>query len=150
MLRIKTILIAMLPFVLVSSMSHAFCFEEAGAMYSISPDLLKAVAKGESNMDPAAIHWNDGGRGQFSVGLMQIHSSWYKIIGPDLWMQLGDPCTNVKIGAWILAQCIRQHGYNWSAVGCYNAKTPNKMAVYAQKVSNILQYSSKKPGGNNN
>ncbi len=127
---------------LFSMNAHAFCFDEAGAMYGESPELLKAIAKGESNMNPAAIHWNDGSGGKFSVGLMQVNSYWYKIIGHDLWMQLGDPCTNVKVGAWILAGCIQQYGYNWKAVGCYNAKTPYKMAAYAQKVYKELQKSS--------
>jgi soluble lytic murein transglycosylase-like protein len=132
-----------------SSLAYAFCFDEAGAMYGVSPELLKDIATVESNLRPDAIHWNDGHSGSFSVGMMQVNSYWYPKIGHDLWMQLGDPCTNVKVGAWILAGCIQQYGYNWKAVGCYNAKTPYKMAAYAQKVYKVLQKSLVNESGGN-
>ncbi|MFC0022236.1 transglycosylase SLT domain-containing protein [Neisseria gonorrhoeae] len=39
------------------------------------------------------------------------------LTGADVW----NPCTNVHIGAWILANSYRQHGKSWEAVGAYNA-----------------------------
>ena len=35
--------------------AHAFCFNEAGAMYGVSPLLLKAVAQVESDMRPHVV-----------------------------------------------------------------------------------------------
>jgi conjugal transfer pilus assembly protein TraD len=51
-------------------------------------------------------------------------------------MRLGDPCTNVRTGAWILAQCVRRYGYNWKAVGCYHSNTPGRR-VYRETLLTI-------------
>ena len=116
----------------------AFCFVKAGEEYNISPQLLWAIAKSESNFNPSAINWNQNG--SFDYGLMQINSWWYSKLGHERWMRLDDPCYNVKIGAWILDQCISKHGYTWGAVGCYNSKNKYRGAVYANKVyKNLLK-----------
>lgn len=118
--------------------AHAFCYEEAGAMYGIAPRLLWTISKGESNFNPAAVNYNTNG--SYDFGLMQINSSW----APSLrrmgisWEALADPCTNVKVGAWVLAQCIRDYGYTWSAVGCYNSRTPSKRDRYAAKIARLM------------
>ena len=70
---------------------------------------------------------------------MQINSSWARVLGKELWSSLGDPCTNVKVGAWILSDCIRKHGYTWEAVGAYNTSQKHKRARYARKVYMALQ-----------
>ena len=118
--------------------AHAFCYEEAGAMYGIAPRLLWTISKGESNFNPAAVNYNTNG--SYDFGLMQINSSW----APSLrkmgisWEALADPCTNVKVGAWVLAQCIRDYGYTWSAVGCYNSRTPSKRDRYAARIARLM------------
>jgi soluble lytic murein transglycosylase-like protein len=114
--------------------AHAFCFEEAGAIYRVSPQLLWAIAKVESNFNASAVNRN--ANGSHDVGLMQINSWWVErgLLTPTLWRALGDPCTNVKVGAWILAQCFQRYGLSWEAVGCYNATSPEKRAKYAWKV----------------
>ena len=116
--------------------THAFCFDEAGAMYGINPQLLWAIAKVESDFNPTAINYNRNGN--YDYGLMQINSWWYDRIGRELWTQLSDPCVNAKVGAWILAQCIQKHAYTWEAVGCYNAASKSKREEYANKVYRIL------------
>jgi len=112
--------------------ASAFCFQEAGIEYGISPALLWGIAKHESNMNPVAICRNRNG--SFDFGLMQINSRWAKILGAERWMSLGDPCTNVRTGAWILSDCIRRHGYNWKAVGCYHSSAPARSERYAGRV----------------
>lgn len=116
------------------AMEHAdaFCFEEAGEEYNVSPLLLRSIAKGESNFNPSAINYNKNG--SYDYGLMQINSFWHKELGPELWNNLADPCTNVRVGAWILAECISRLGSTWEAVGCYNAVNPAKRRKYATKV----------------
>ena len=32
---------------------------------------------------------------------------------------LFDPCTSQKVGAWVLADCLKKKGDIWVAVGCY-------------------------------
>lgn len=119
----------------------AFCFEEAGSLYGISPQLLWSIAKTESNFNPRAVNRNSNGT--YDYGLMQINSSWAKRLGKT-WNDLGEPCTNVKVGAWVLAQCIQDYGYTWRAVGCYNSRTPSKGDRYAGKVYRVLaQYATR-------
>lgn len=43
------------------------------------------------------------------------------------------------VGAWILSHCIRKHGYNWEAIGCYNSPNRERGISYAQKISAILR-----------
>lgn len=118
--------------------ANAFCYEEAGAMYGIAPRLLWTISKGESNLNPSAINYNTNG--SYDFGLMQINSSW----APTLrkmgipWEALADPCTNVKVGAWVLAQCVQDYGYTWAAVGCYNSRTPSKRNRYASRIARLM------------
>ena len=53
--------------------------------------------------------------------------------------RLLDPCINTHVGAWILAQNIRRHGYGWDAVGAYNARSPVKRNAYAHRVAARLR-----------
>lgn len=118
---------------LIPASASAFCFEEAGNEYGISPHLLRSIAQQESGMNPLAIGRNVNGT--YDYGLMQINSRWAKVLGMENWMKLGDPCTNVRTGTWILAQCVRRHGYNWKAVGCYHSNTPGKRERYANRIA---------------
>ena len=116
----------------------AFCYEEAGNRYGISPNLLYAISKGESNFNPFAVNHNSNG--SYDYGLMQINSSWeptLRKLGIP-WGTLADPCTNVMVGAWVLSQCIQDYGYTWSAVGCYNSRTPSKRDRYAARIARII------------
>lgn len=136
---LRTILILILMSAIGSGgTAHAFCYEEAGAMYGIAPRLLWTISKGESNFNPAAVNYNTNG--SYDFGLMQINSSW----APTLrkmgisWKSLADPCTNVKVGAWVLAQCVQDYGYTWTAVGCYNSRTPSKRDRYAARIARLM------------
>ena len=120
------------------------CWQEAGNRYQIEPALLYAIARTESALNPAATHRNRDG--SIDIGLMQINSAWlphlarYGISARDLW----EPCTNIHVGAWVLAQKIRKLGMTWEAVGAYNATTPFKRTHYAWKVyANLDRISGK-------
>ena len=113
------------------------CFISAGRTYDISPNLLWAIAKVESNFNHGAVNYNKNG--SYDYGIMQINSCWYKDLGHDRWMMLADPCYSIYVGAWILKQCISKHGYTWEAVGCYNASSKHKRNKYAWTVYRVLK-----------
>lgn len=118
--------------------SQDYCFEEAGAQYGVSPALLRAISKTETNHSLYAINLNKNGT--YDYCHMQINSSWATVIGKDLWASLGDPCQCTKVGAWILSGCIEKHGLTWEAVGCYHSKKKNSMrrVQYAWKIYSAL------------
>ncbi len=121
--------------------AYPYCFTEAGQEYGISPRLLWAIAKTESSFCATALNRNTNGT--YDYGVMQINSRWYGTLGRTSWERLGEPCYNVRTGAWILAQCIGKHGYSWEAVGCYNAgskpKQQYRRVLYANKVYDCLK-----------
>lgn len=106
--------------------ASVFCFEEAGALYGVSPQLLKAVAWVESSMRPDAVNKSHASKTQSrDIGLMQINSRWlqrepFRSLGYRE-EHLRDTCTNIKVGAWVLAGEFRRYGTTWEAVGAYNA-----------------------------
>lgn len=117
----------------------ADCWVEAGKRHSIEPELLYAIAQVESGLKPDAINHNaDGSR---DMGLMQINSMHLPRLrerGINERRLLEEPCLAIDAGASILAEFIAQYGYNWTAVGAYNAgNSPDRQALrlrYARKV----------------
>jgi soluble lytic murein transglycosylase-like protein len=110
------------------------CWQDAAEQYEVNPYLLFAIAKTESNLKTNALNRNKDG--SYDIGLMQINSRWlpilrkYGVREEQLW----DACTNIQVGAWVLAQNMRRMGNSWDAVGAYNAKDPAKRLRYALKV----------------
>jgi hypothetical protein len=135
--KIKIFCLAATLLLALGTEAYPFCFEEAGAQYGINPQILRAIAKVESNFNPAAINKNSNGT--YDVGLMQINSIWATTIGKERWNSLGDACSNTKTGAWILSMCMSKYGYTWKAIGCYNSQTPEKRDRYSKMVFNQLQ-----------
>lgn len=135
-----------------------FCYEDAAVHYDIPSDLLLAVIMAESKGNPRALGVNrskDGSIKSVDVGLCQINTAaWKKELGPQRWnATVKDPCYNIYVGAWILAQCRNKHGNIWSDVlSCYNTgrgyteliqkrqyKTARKAHRYITDVHNELQ-----------
>lgn len=116
---------------------HA-CWDEAAARYRLSSELLYAIARTESGLDPTAVgHNRNGSR---DIGLMQINSAWLPTLAShgigehDLF----EPCTNIHVGAWILAGNVARLGYTWEAVGAYNTANPAGRRAYVDKVRREL------------
>lgn len=110
---------------LLSLQTYALaCWDEAAQRYGVSSQLLYAVAKVESHLNPAALNLSHRQRtGSYDIGLMQINSSnlpslaRFGISESDLY----SPCTNIHVGAWLLAQTLARQGLSWDGVGAYNA-----------------------------
>ena len=113
--------------------AHA-CWNEVAAWYGVNVHLLVAIAKTESNLNPDALNRNKNG--SYDIGMMQINSSWLPTLRRHGVTEaaLKDPCTNLQVGAWILAQNMARMGLTWEAVGAYNARNPALRIKYAQKV----------------
>jgi len=81
--------------------------EEAASRHSVSPDLVRAVIRQESEFRPRMI----GGVGE--LGLMQITPNaardWYRAHGREYRFRglLLDPRLNIEIGTWYLARGLR-------------------------------------------
>ena len=135
--KIKGFCIIIILFIATGAEADSFCFDEAGAQYGINPQILRAIAKVESNFNPRAINWNTNGT--YDFGVMQINTIWGYSLGKEWWSTLGDPCTNIRAGAMILASCMKKYGYTWEAIGCYNSQTPGKRDKYAMTVFKQLQ-----------
>lgn len=110
---------------LISSISvtaHAEkeCWLEAGQMYGVDPVLLMAIAWKESrgHIHSVGPTLRDGNR---ALGLMQINTIHMPLLQrhgihrEDLF----DPCVSKKIGAYVLADCLKKFEASWHSVGCY-------------------------------
>ena len=121
------------------SSARADCWQYAGGMFNISPELLYAIAQQESSLDPNAVGRNLNGSEDF--GLMQINSQHLprlKKLGVNK-EPLRAPCISIIVGASILSDMMKYYGYSWEAVGAYNAGIApdrrDKRMRYAEKVS---------------
>lgn len=117
-----------------TSLHAVACWDEAAARYHLNRELLQAIARTESGLNPQAVGINRNG--SYDIGLMQINSAWlpvlhaYGIAERDLF----EPCTNIHVGAWILASQVSRLGYTWNAVGAYHAASPALRSAYVVRV----------------
>jgi soluble lytic murein transglycosylase-like protein len=127
-LTIAVLLVALLP-----AMAAANCWAQAAAAHRVDPLLLKAIGWHESRGRTHAIGspLRDGNR---AIGVMQINTIHLPVLQQH-GISKGDlfePCTNINVGAWVLADCVNRFGETWRAVGCYYAG-PNSRAFAAME-----------------
>ena len=158
MQRLGLVLMPWLVAVL-SPNASAMCFDQAGQRYGISSDLLRAIAKVESDLNPSAVNTSHQHRtGTVDLGLMQINSGHLRRLaefGVTKEALLRDPCLNANVGAWVLADHFARHGTDWNAVGAYNASctqlAPDDCVAarrrYAWKVHSAMQAQKAVKGG---
>ncbi|MDF0506757.1 lytic transglycosylase domain-containing protein [Burkholderia cenocepacia] len=123
--RFATIVLVLL---LSSSAAQAadlnVCFENAARRRNINVDLLRAIGHVESRFRPWVTNAESGAIGVMQI--MPVHLKWLRKYGIDR-DDLYDGCTNINVGAFVLADMIRMFGPTWRAVGAYGAGiAPNK------------------------
>jgi soluble lytic murein transglycosylase-like protein len=128
--------------------AESVCFRKAAAKFHVDPLLLYAIAEVESGGRNQRVHINrDGSR---DYGVMQVNEA---NLGPGEKTRITvDPCFAVEKGASVLAEMVARFGYNWEAVGSYNAGlSPKRSAVrrrYAAKVGRAYRILVEKRRGN--
>lgn len=121
---------------------HGHCFEEAAQRWSVNEQLLWAIARVESSFKAGAQHSNRDGT--HDVGVMQVNSTHLPRLAAHRIDEeaLRDPCTNIEVGASILAGFVRQYGPTWRAVGAYGAGSVGakeaSREAYARRVAAAL------------
>ena len=88
--------------------------------------------------------------GSYDMGPMQINSSWLPELqrrGISEHAVTYDYCTNILVGAWILARELQGAGAPrintaeyWQAVGRYNSHTPYFNSRYAVRIWHQAKY----------
>lgn len=132
--------ISILLLFVCQSPANASCIDDAAFRYRVPVSIINAISKVESSNNPRALNRNSDG--SYDIGYMQINSRWipqlrrYGIAEQNLF----DVCTNVYVGTWIVAQNIQRLGYNWDAIGAYNAKDKRKRVIYSHKVAAALAF----------
>lgn len=143
--KMKGLILTLLIF---SQTVYANCWSKAGNDFHVDPYLLLAIAKVESGMNPRAVGVNHDGT--YDVGLMQINSSHFHELalqGIDEYRLVTEPCTSVRVGASILSRMIKVYGYNWEAVGAYNAGVKKERYPQRMKYARLVwkKYQQIKP-----
>ena len=123
------------------------CWQEAAARYGVDARLLHAIAQQESSLNAQAINRSHAARtGSVDIGLMQINSRWLHVLDRHgiRTSDLLDPCLNLQVGAWILAQSFRRYGATWEAVGAYHAgcsqlRPPDCAATRARYAASVYR-----------
>ena len=117
----------------------AVCIATAAHQYGLDPLLLLSVKYIETaDRTDTPIRYNKNG--SWDIGLMQINTVWkdtlnrHGISSADLEI----PCKNIAVGAWILADHIKQKGL-WEGVGAYHSTTPHLSQRYQTKVQAVWE-----------
>lgn len=125
-LRIMVLRIRLFILLLIAVRPACACWEDAAARYNIDPALLYAIAVVESDNNPRAVSPRNA-NGTYDVGVLQINTGHLPALAQFGISEgrLFDPCTNMHVGAWVLADNIARYGMTWDAVGAYNVGCRN-------------------------
>lgn len=110
------------------------CINRAALEYHVPAKLIIAVLHVEGGKKGLA---SPNKNGTYDLGEMQINTSWwprlyrYQVTRSSV---LNDPCTNVKVGTWILATEIAEGQNIIDGVGDYHSHTVCFNQPYAYQV----------------
>jgi hypothetical protein len=116
------------------------CINIAAIQYQVPAKVIIAVLKTEGGKVGQA---NLNKNGTIDYGPMQINSIWLPIIAPYGYTAhelQNDPCINVAVGTWILAQSIAENKEVWTGIGNYHSHTYALNVEYQQKVNIIYEF----------
>jgi hypothetical protein len=115
------------------------CINRAAVKYHIPATVIVSILKIEGGkVGQVSVNKN----GTLDYGPMQINSSWLKRIkqyGYDAEKIKNNPCANVNVGTWILAQEIGNSVGWWKGVGHYHSHDAMLSYGYSQKVKAVYQ-----------
>lgn len=113
------------------------CINEAAITYQVPATMIISILKTEGGKNGEASINKDG---SIDYGPMQINTrhlekiAKYGITKNDLQY---NPCVNVAVGAWVLAQSIASGKDIWHGVGIYHSHTKTFNERYRSKVKNF-------------
>lgn len=122
----------------------ADCINQAATIYHIPATLILSLLKIENGHNGMAKKNPDG---SYDYGPLQINSWWlptlkrYSITREQIQF---NPCVNVLVGTWILAQAITETKYLPQGIGNYNSHTPSYNQRYSQQVLTWYRFFEKK------
>jgi len=109
------------------------CINQAAVQWHVPATIILSVIKTENGRNGLAVKNKNG---TYDLGVMQINTSWLPMLkskGLTVEQVKSDPCINVSVGTWILAQGIAA-GAGWKGVGNYNSYTEKHNQIYREKV----------------
>ena len=135
--RIALLSTALIPGLLLARVEVPYqgCFHAASTLHAVPMDLLLAVARTESNMDPAAVSSAN------AHGIMQIQwPGTARHLGVRRVSELYNPCFNISLGAEYLAELLNLFGGDEvRALAAYNYG-PTRIQKTAQLPQGALAY----------
>jgi hypothetical protein len=111
------------------------CITQAAHQYKMPVAIVVSVLEAENGRIGTA---RKNPNGTIDYGPMQINSIWLKQLkafgytAHDLQF---DPCVNINVGTWILAQKIASNQAVWSGIGDYHSHSAFENLKYRYKVS---------------
>lgn len=112
------------------------CINQAAVAYHVPASVIVSVIQAENGRNGDAIKNKNG---TYDLGLMQINTKWLAtlkskgITREDIQY---DPCTNVQVGTWILAQGVARSS-GWQGVGNFHSTTPKYNKMYREKIKTL-------------
>ena len=114
------------------------CVWSAAKHYRLPPVALIGILGAEGGRPGEVSRNTDGSE---DLGPMQINSRWLPTLsryGATRERLIEDPCTNVWVGAWILALAYSHDGDIWQAIGHYHSWRPKESRRYRRRVERVI------------
>lgn len=111
----------------------------AGIEQNVAPKALYAIGQIESGRYPYAFNGSNRNKSA-DMGLMQINSSWLPVLqkhGLYNPKDIYNPYYNIRVGAWVLRQCVNRFGQSWKSIDCYN-KGPGNARNSSEYVNRFI------------
>jgi soluble lytic murein transglycosylase-like protein len=117
---------------------HERCIVPAASYHGVNHDVLRAILRVESGLQPNAVARNRNG--SIDVGIGQINSIHFRElakfgISPT---HLKDACIGIYVAAWQLKKGMTARGNSWEGIASYHSSTPYFNRRYQILLNNEL------------